>query len=212
MLATHEQAYKIGRPEAEGVAADLLRAIIVFSVASFDAYLHKRIIEVVVEIINSKKRVPQKTVSIIISQVKKINGNERDIEKISKELLDIAINPSPVKKIEQLLEKGLAGQTFQKAEHVIKVGKMMEVENIWKAINKSIHSAKKGPKKKGPKQDYAVFLDDFIERRDMIVHEADTYSSKKLHGNLRKITRTEVRNGMKDLKKIVNAIEKISTR
>lgn len=211
MLKTHEGAYKTGRPEREGVAADLLRSIVVFSVASFDAYLHKKVVEVVGKIIGSEKRVPEKVINVIISQIKKQNGDEKDLTRVSRGLLEIAINKDPITRIKQLFEKGNSGKTFQKAEHVITVCRMMEIEDIWKKINTKISSSKKGPKTKGRKPDYSVFLDKFTERRDAIVHETDTYSSKKYHGDLRKITRTEVRDGIKKLEKIASAIEKISS-
>ena len=38
----------------QGVTADLLRAVIVFTVAALDAYIHKRTIEIITKIIHIK--------------------------------------------------------------------------------------------------------------------------------------------------------------
>lgn len=211
MLGTHKMAFKT-RPQQEGVAADILRSIIVFSLASFDAYFHKKIIEVVAKIIGIQKRIPEKIISIVISQISRQNSKEDDLIIVSRGLLEIAINKDPITKIKQLIGKGISRKTFQKSEDVSEAAKMMEIENVWKEINTFIAKNKKGPKKKGPRRKFNVFLDEFAKRRDMIVHESDTYSSKKYHGNLRKITRTEVEDGLKDLKKIVEAVEMISPK
>lgn len=209
MLSAHEDAFKRGRPSPGGVSDDLFRAIIVFSVSAFDAYLHKRIIEVASGIISTKNRIPEKCLAPILSNFQKKDGGDKTTA-IAREVLQIAIGKKPAERVRHFLEKGISERTFQKTKDVTSAAQMMGIEDIWEKINTNISVAKNGPKKKGRKPDYAVFLNKFVERRDMIVHESDTYSSKKHHGNLRKITRTEVREGLKNLKKIVHTIEKIS--
>jgi hypothetical protein len=201
LLHVHKNAYPKGRPTAQGEAADLLRAIIVFEVAALDSYIHKRIMEKVKNIIKSKRRLPHACIPLVTRSQKQ---NE-----IPQDLIGIALSKKPENEILKRLRRGLYLQTFQKPDKIDEAFKMMELKSPWAQINKLVRP-KRGPKKKGRKQDSRKFIADLVERRDDIVHEGDVYVGKKFHGKLKKISRTEVANGLQSLKRIVEAMEKIT--
>lgn len=140
LLDVHKRTYPKGRPVAEGEAADLLRAVIVFEIAALDAYVHKKVMEVVTKIIQDKKRIPEKCVDLITKQFKESDR--------SRHLLNIAIHDRPERQILKLFEKSLSLQTFQKPEQIQNAFEMMEIKEGWGQIKRSMQP-KKGRRKKG---------------------------------------------------------------
>lgn len=201
LLGLHKDTFPVGRPAASGVTADLLRAVIVFMVATLDAYIHKRTIEVIAKIIHLKKRVPEKCVERIVGKFKDKDGY--------RELMNLVIQKDPTKRLVNFLEESIGSMTFQKPEQIKSAFEMMEIRDGWRQVNKFL-SVKPGRKKKGRKVDVAGVLTTLAERRDSIVHKNDVYYSNKYHGKIRRITRKEVSNNLETLRGVVYAIEKIS--
>lgn len=200
LLDVHKRTYPKGRPVAEGEAADLLRAVIVFEIAALDAYVHKKVMEVVTKIIQDKKRIPEKCVDLITKQFKESDR--------SRHLLNIAIHDRPERQILKLFEKSLSLQTFQKPEQIQNAFEMMEIKEGWGQIKRSMQP-KKGRRKKGRGYDHKKFLLELVERRDDIVHEGDMYLGKKHHSKLKSISRSEVSEGLARLQRIVEALETV---
>ncbi|MEK7644931.1 MAG: HEPN domain-containing protein [Patescibacteria group bacterium] len=203
LLKLHEEKFPIGRPASKGVTADLLRAVIVFTVAALDAYIHKRTIEIITKIIHHKKRVPERCVERIRGKFKDKDGY--------KELTNLIIQKDPTKRLINFLEESLGSVTFQKPESIQMAFSMMEINDGWKQVNKFL-SIKPGRKKKGRRADVRGIVATMAERRDSIVHRNDVYYGNKHHGKVRPITRKEVRDNLETFRAVVYAIEHISEK
>jgi hypothetical protein len=201
LLEVHKQAYRRGRPVSGGESDDLLRSSMVFGMAALDSYFRKRTMEVVLNIITKEKRIPEPCVELITKTIKKDNA--------LRTLINIALQDRPHKIIMRLFERSLAKKTFQKPDDINEAFEMMNLVDGWKDINKAVN-IKPGPKRKGRKPDTKKIILDIAQRRDAIVHEGDLYLSDKHHGKVKIITRTEVENGLRMLKRIIEAAEKIS--
>lgn len=203
LLGLHKKIFPVGRPVSKGPPAELLRAVVVFVVAALDAYIHKRITEVVASILHFKKRVPEKCVERISKRFKEKDGY--------REILNLALQKDPKNRILHFLEESLAPLTFQKPEQIQTALDMMEVENPWKQINRFLQPTR-GRKKKGRRPEAKTFLLSLVARRDDIVHKNDMYIGKKYHGKIKPITRKEVTYSLNRLRQVVFAIEKISEK
>lgn len=203
LLEVHKNSYPHGRPTQKGPAADLLRAVIVFSMAALDAYIHRRIVEAVKRVLTLRKRVPEKCIDQISKKFKEKDGY--------REILNLSIQKNPENRILRLLNESLSPMTFQKPEQIKLLFEMAELqeETSWKQINRFLKN-RPGKKKKGRKRDAKSILLSLADRRNDIVHEADMYFSKKYQGKIKSINRKEVRDDLGKLRRIVLAIEKIS--
>jgi len=201
LLKLHEDSFRLGRPVSEGVPADLLRAVIVFMVASMDAYVSKRTVEVLKKFLYIKKRVPEKCVVLITKKFKDKDGY--------REILNLAVQKNPENKILHKVEESLQFMTFQKPDQIDIVFEMGECKEPWKGVARFLRPVY-GRKRKGRKQEAKSFLLYLTKRRDEIVHKNDMYISNKYHGKIKHISRKEVRDDLTKLRKIVYAIEKIS--
>jgi hypothetical protein len=201
LLKLHKDSFPIGRPISEGPPADLLRAIIVFEIAALDAYVHKRIIEVLKRFMFIKKVIPEKSISVITKKFKDRDGY--------REILNLAIQKNPENKILHLAEDSLSFMTFQKPNDIILLFDLINIKNAWKEIDKFLIPSV-GRKKKGRKQEAKGILLSLSLRRDEIVHKNDMYVSNKYHGKIKPIGRKEVADSLGRLRRIVFAIEKIS--
>lgn len=201
LLDIHKSSYPKGRPVKEGEAADLLRMVVVFAVAALDAYMHIRIVECVSRIMNKYKRLPEKCVNLICGKFKQAEQG--------RELIKIALKRSPGKALLGMLRRDLAFETLQKPEQINSAFEMMEISDPWNRIAKLVN-LKRGPKRKGRKESARKCILELVRRRDDIVHEGDVYIGRKHHGKVKEIQRSEVKNNLTKLQRIVEAIEKIS--
>ena len=199
LLKLHKDFYPLGRPASEDAPAELLRAVIVFMVAAMDAYISKRTIEVLRKFIYHKGKVPEKCTSLITKKYKEKDGY--------RELLNIAVQKNSGTKIIHKVEESIQFMTFQKPDQVEIVFSMGEVADPWNKVDKLVN---KGSRKKGRKQNVVRFLQALTKRRDEIVHNNDMYMSNKHHGKIKSISRKQVEEDLKKLRKIVFSIEQIS--
>ncbi len=200
LLNTHKNAFPRGRPSTKGAGDDLLRSVVVFAAAALDAYLSMRVIQVTKEICFRKNRFPE----MAVDYFEKKHG-----DKAIRNLLNIAVSNDPLKYLMKSLEKSIMGTTFQSPEQVTKALSIMEITDPWLKLDKEIIPTR-GVKKKGKKPTCKVFLSEFIDRRNDIVHGGDVYISDKYHGKLKPINRVWVDQSIKKLEKMVLGIEKIS--
>lgn len=208
MLKAHQGASPKGRPVEKTFMPDLLRAVVVFAAAALDAYLAMKVVQTVNAICFKKKRFPEKAVGYFVRG----DGEANDVKngaKIARDLLAIATSDNPRKLLVRRLEVALKRTTFQNPEQVSHALAIMEVECPWPKLDKSLVSTR-GKKRRGKPLSSEVFLREFIERRNDIVHEGDVYTSFKHHGQLKPITRTWVRESLQKLKRMVIEIERIS--
>lgn len=204
LLDIHKKSFPRGRPASTGPAADLLRATIVFGLAALDAYVHKRIIEVVKKILQQKNKVPEKCVAFVVRSLKE----KEDMGKY-RAVLNLAVQKDPSAKILGLLESSLSIRTFQKPEQIKLAFEMMDIKDGWKQINKLV-KLKRGRKKRGRSPDTMKFLLELANRRDAIVHKSDMYTSTKYHGKIKLISRRVVKESLHKLHRIILATDKIS--
>lgn len=204
LLVIHKASYPRGRPVAKGPAADLLRAVIVFSVAALDAYISKRIIEVVSQRMQKDRKISDKCVDYIIG-----NYKDKDANRI---LVSIAIQEKPYKKILNLFAIGIQRKTFQKPKELEDAFRMMDINvtEMWQKINKKIKPIK-GPKRRGRRPLAEGILSNLAKRRDSIVHECDMYFGKKHNSKLKPISRATVARDVNSLDRIIIAIDLISS-
>lgn len=201
LLNFHKTNYPKGRPVSKGVPADLLRAVVVFTVAALDAYMGKRIIEVVSKTIIQHHKISDKCVSRITKKLKDVDT--------ARVLVNIAIQSKPDRKIISLLQESLQSETFQKPDQLEGAFQMMGIKDGWTKI-KSLTSRGRGPRRMGRRPDVKKAIQGLGERRDDIVHESDMYFSDKHQGKLKPISRTKIGTELKTLKRVVLAIDKIS--
>jgi hypothetical protein len=203
LLEIHKKNYPKGRPESKGPPSDLLRAVIVFAVAALDAYIGKRIIEVVGKNIINNQKVSDKCLDYIFDA----NNKPKDVGRI---LVNIAINKKPDKVILNRIAKSIKQKTFQKTEELDEAFKIMGIEkDAWSKINNLIHS-KRGRRQRGRRRSAENIINNLAKRRNAIVHESDMYLNNKHHGKIRPISRKPVEKDIELLKRIVNAIEDVS--
>jgi hypothetical protein len=199
LLLLHKEKAPQGRPQREGIGADLLRSAYVMSLSSLDTYLHVKTAQSVRKYIFHNKRVPVP----VADQIAKYLGDKMPVTK----LLEIALSTKPSEKIISILENCLSVKTLQKPGQIKSVFEMMQIGDPWQKIDKNLSIKKR--KIRGKRPSAKTFLQQVSDRRDDIVHSGDIYTKKKFHGKMRIITRRETQECLSRIEQIVYAIEKI---
>ncbi len=205
LLDLHRKAYSRGRPAAGAEGDEILRSAVVFAISALDAYMHLRVEQVVGEIIFKNRRVPERILPCIQGLFSE--------KEVTRELLKVAVSKDPQKSIIRCLNSALAGRTFQKPQQIHEAMKMMEVGRPSPEINVEYARLRRGPRRIGRPRSVESMLGELASRRDNIVHEGDMYTSNvgnRYHGRLRPISRTWVDGHLRQLRKIVRAIETVS--
>ena len=202
LIDFHRTRFPVGRPVAGGPEADLLRATLVFGVASFDAYLHRRIIEVV-KMMLLRKKISKQSINKILSALK-MSDSER-----AGYLINSIVRGDASKEILRLFEDSLDFKTFQNPQQIEDGFDMMEVKDVWRKLTRHSRPST-GPRRRGRAPQVKTFLKELTDRRNEIVHKNDMYFGDRYHGRIRPIGRNYVDTSLKRLRRIVYAIEKIS--
>lgn len=190
----HRNAFKRGRPP-EDWTSDLLRTALVFAVASFDAYMHDKITEILPLFIRKYRL--------------NLPGNFVEILKQSmtyEKLLQIFWEERPQEHFRTAIKKFYEERTIQDVGDIEKVAKMLGISDFWFELASKINK-RRGRIKKLTKESVKKYIQPFVERRHKIVHEADLYTSKKHRATLRKIKVDFVEDGIKKIRLFTEGID-----
>lgn len=189
LLEVHQELVKQkGRPPLW--LSDLLRSIVVFALAALDSYIHDVICENAYKVVGAKKGVnlPKKLIEVL----KEIVPYDKSVAMWFNKSQAITINNS--------IRKRNADRTYMKPDKIEDGLAILGVENLWVRTAKTF-----GMRKDGLKTHFKAYA----ERRDKIAHEGDLGKATSAKGKLRSITRPYVLKCLKDIKKMVHAIDDI---
>lgn len=203
LLRTHEKLFPAGKPSKNPEYSHILRAVIVFLIAAVDVYVHQRIIEVV-----KRKLRFDKFISHAV--VRKISSGF-DKEDAAAKIINLALKERYYEDISQILKEKISDETFQKSKQLEKAFEYMGMADGWKMTKNHFYNKHKR-RKTGPKPNLSLILDALVSRRDIIVHQGDFYLSKKYHGKLRDISRTELKRNLQQLIDICLSIHEITEK
>lgn len=191
LLEVHEfLTQKSGRPL--WWASDVLRAVLVLTMSSWDSYVHDVIQENASRLIRSKKGkgLPKKLVEILKEAI--------PYEK----MLEIWHEEKPEVIISTAIRKRNAERTFMKPEKAEEAFKVLGIEEMWKSAAKHFERRKDGLK---------TVFEHYSHRRDQIAHEGDMGKATRSKGKLRSIRRPYVERCLEDVKKLVKIMDGLVT-
>ena len=203
---------------------DDLRAAVVFSVSAVDAYFHAKIIRHLRERQQKEGRFAMSPAAqeMILGEVSKsLTGSEyRDLPNDKKKLIDLACaasDPSLITHLEEALKK----KSFQGIGDMSKAMEIMgkNPQEIWGKFDSSTKLKivkKKNPKggrplkpKFGKKIDAKVQLERLFNRRQAIIHNADTSLKGKWAGKPTGISGPVVKRWLKSSEETIKRIDKL---
>jgi hypothetical protein len=176
---------------------DLLRAALVLVVAGFDAYLHQFVIRKVCED-NNQKHLSRKAFGLLYG------ATEGAPEDKAYRLITSLQDP---REVQQKVAAAVRVKTFQKSEQLEYVFELVGFNRaaIWRHLDSAFTRViKRSHTFKGRRYSTRKFLDEFIDRRDAIVHTADTWSDRR---RVRQMKRTDAYAGIFFIEKLAREID-----
>jgi hypothetical protein len=192
LLTTHRKSFPRGRPPSLPEADDVLRAAVVFAVSALDSYMHDKILENVVQLIQHYAR---KGGQGIPGGVLEILRKELPLEKC----LALLHRKRPDEELRRILVIALSDRTYQDAGQIQHGLKLLGIDDIWEHVRKRLKLTTKDAAK--------TYLQPYIDRRHRIVHEADLFKTKKNRHQPRPISRTYAEDCVKKVKAFVSALD-----
>lgn len=107
----------------------------------------------------------------------------------------------PDEEIRKLVSKHIREHTYQDPGEIEGALRLIALHDLWEPVRGKLRLKNKAHAKE--------FLVKYVVRRHQIVHEADTYKSKKFHDKLRPISRKYTVNCLKHVTRFVNALDKV---
>lgn len=169
-------------------ASDILRATLVFIMASLDSYIHDVVQENVYAVIQRRrgKNLPREMLQVLKDAV----PYEKALEMLYQKRAAAIVSAS--------IRKRNAERSFMKPEKMEQAMQTLGITNIWGDVASKWHRRRDGLVKKF--KEYAV-------RRDKIAHEGDTGKATRYKGKIRSIKRPYVEKVLADVEKLVELID-----
>jgi hypothetical protein len=193
LVVLHKTSFPRGRPPGGGEPDDVLRAIVVFSVAAMDSYFHDIIVENAMGVLKhcakNKKDFPGHLIDAIKPQLTP-----------EKSLL-LLYRARPDEELRKIIHEHLAERTFQDPGKIEQGLRIVGIEDVWEPLRKKLNLRSKRKAKE--------YVLPYIKRRHQIVHEGDLYKSKRFHHKLRPIGRRFADECVKHIRTFVTALHSI---
>lgn len=181
---------------------EILRAALVSAVSALDRYVHDRVVENCIKMLNKKEdNIPGSLKRLKLSLIVTKNV-----------LLKIKMNPSSSSKnknvrpgfiLKKAIQDELHLRPFQSVEEISNALSYVGIKEVWPSISKQFNPPLK-------QETIKTTLKKIADRRNQIVHEADL--ERKTRGkkiSLRKIKRKNIEQNIIFIKSLVIAMEKV---
>lgn len=196
LFSAHRATFPTGKPPATW-GADILRASLVFAVASLDAYMHDKIAETVPFMMKKREsNMPGGFVKVISEQV---DYNQ---------LLHILFKNKPLEHFRTAIKRYYSARTIQNPKEIERVVGILGISDFWYKLSQEVNR-RPGRIKKCSKKTIKEFIQPYIERRHQIVHQADLFTSKKHNNKKRAIKVGFVKDGISRISIFANALDKV---
>lgn len=199
LFDAHRKAFPKGKPPADWTS-DVLRASLIFSVASFDAYMHDKISEIIPSLIKNKK---SNLPGSLIEALKQFVSYEK--------LLKIFFEERPHEHFRTAIKKFYKEKTIQDIGDIEKVIKVLGISDFWFKLANILNN-RPGRIKKLSKASVKKLIQPYVERRHKIVHEADLYTSKYKRASMRVVKIDFIKKAIKDIKLFTEGIDKVISK
>jgi len=190
LLALHRSISPTGRPSTCHGMPDILRAIIVLSVAALDSYFHDKLIENLMRVVlHCGKRGDG-----LPGALKDALGPKLNVEKA----ITMLCRSRWDEEIRRIMADHLSVESYQNPRQIEKGLKLLGIDDLWEPLRLSLSLSSKQKAK-----EYVIA---YVTRRNQIVHEGDLYKSKKYRHKLRHISRPFAEKCISCIKEYVGAI------
>lgn len=202
LLAAHKEKFP-RRPSLDPASSHILRAVIVFLIAAVDAYIHKRIVEVVKRRLRYQRTISPSAVKKIASE---LGGQDSIVN-----FVNLMLKEKYYEELSKILEEKISDETFQKSKKLQEAFEIMGMDNGWEKVTEHFYATNRR-RGHGPRPKLDLVLDELADRRDIIVHQGDMHFSKKYDGEFRSISRSKLQKDFQTLFKLLLSIEAITEK
>jgi hypothetical protein len=174
-------------------ASDILRATLVFVMASWDSYVHDVVHQNCFALLQKLKGkgLPKK----LLEAMKEAVPYEK--------LLETWHEEKPSVRISTAIRKRNAERTFMKPDKAADALQMVGLDNAWRTAARAMNRRQDGLRKT---------IEGYARRRDKIAHEGDVGKATRTKGKLASIRRPYVVKALADVQAVVRAIDDVIER
>ncbi len=115
--------------------------------------------------------------------------------------LELLGRSRPDEGLRKMVSDLIGNHTFQNPGEIESGLKLLGVDDLWEPLRKRLRVK--------TKKQAREYVQPYVTRRHRIVHEADTYKSKKYHDTLRPVQKRYVHECVRRINRFVRAIDKV---